>query len=132
MARRHLAIFLKGVAEKILSGQKSVEIRLSQNRIAPYLAVQKDDVIFLKNSGGKIIGQATVDNCLYFEMLNPSSLQQLENHYQKVAAMDKSFWAKHRNARFATVISLKKPIKFLMPVVFKKNDRRPWVVMEEK
>lgn len=132
MARRHLAIFLKGVAEKVLSGQKSVEIRLSQNQIAPYLEVQKKDEILLKISGGKIIGKAIVDNCLYYEILNPTTIDKLRENYQDEAAMDENFWDAHRNARFATVIFLKKPTKFLMPVVFKKRDRRPWVVMEEK
>ncbi len=132
MARRHLAIFLKGVAEKILSGQKTVEIRLSQNRIAPYLEVQKNDEILLKNSGGKIIGKAIVDNCLYYEISNLEIIEKLAENYRQVATMDDDFWKAHRNARFATVIFLKKPTKFLTPVVFKKNDRRPWVVMEEQ
>jgi len=130
MARRHLAIFLKGVVEKVLSGQKSVEIRLSQNRIAPYLEVQKSDEIFLKNSGGKIIGKAVVDNVLYYEILNPLTVERIADNYREAAGMEEDFWARHKNARFATVIFLRKPTKFLTPVVWKKHDRRPWVVLE--
>jgi predicted transcriptional regulator len=132
MARRHLAIFLKGVAERVLSGQKKVEIRLAQNRIAPYLQVQKSDEIYLKNSGGKIIGQAVVDNVLFYEISNPITLTKLRENYREEAAMDENFWDAHRNSRFATVIFLKNPTKFLTPVIFKKHDRRPWVVMEEE
>ena len=132
MARRHLAIFLKGVAEKVLKGEKSVEIRLSQNRIAPYLEVQKDDEIYLKISGGKIIGKVVVDNCLYYEILSPAMIRDLRKSYFDKAAMDKEFWQKKSKARFATIIFFKKPTKFLTPVAFKKHDRRPWVVMEEK
>lgn len=130
MARRHLAIFLKGVAEEVLSGQKTVEVRLSQNRIAPYLEVQKGDIIFLKNSGSKIIGQAVVDNCLYYEISHPEVIDKLAKNFGKEAAMDENFWKSHHQARFATVIFLKNPTKFLMPVAFQKNDRRPWVVLE--
>ena len=132
MARRHLAIFLKGVAEKVLKGEKSVEIRLSQNRIAPYLEVQKDDEIYLKNSGGRIIGKITVDNCLYYEHLSPAIIQDLRKTYFNKAAMNKEFWQKKSKAHFATIIFLKNPTKFLTPVAFKKHDRRPWVVMEGK
>jgi len=130
MARRHLAVFLKGVAEKILLGDKKIEIRLSQSKILPYGAVAKDDEIFLKNSGGKIIGRVYVDNCLYYDKINHQLLEKLKNQYQQFAGMDEKFWSNHRQAHFATIIFLKNPHKFLTPVAYKKRDRRPWVVME--
>lgn len=130
MARRHLAVFVKGVAEKILSGEKTVEIRLSQNKILPFLAVLKNDEIFLKNSGGKIVGRVYVDNCLYYDKIDPSFFKKLKEQYQESARMDEGFWQKHAKARFATIIFLKNPKEFLTPMVYKKRDRRPWVILE--
>lgn len=132
MARRHLAVFLKGMAEKILSGEKHVEIRLSQSRIAPYGAVNKDDLIYLKISGGKIIGEAVVDNCLYYDNLDKKTLAKIREQYFQAVKMEEKFWTSHSKARFATILFLKNPKKFLTPVVYTKHDRRPWVVMKEE
>lgn len=132
MARRHLAIFLRGVAEKILSGEKIVEVRLSQNRILPYNSVSKDDIIFLKNSGGKIIGRVVVDNCLYYDNINKVIFEKIKNQYQEAAKIDESFWTLRKKAKFATIIFLKNPKKFLTEVIYKKKDRRAWVIIEEE
>jgi len=131
MARRHLAIFLKNVAEEILLGNKQIEIRLSQTKVLPYGAVSKDDEIYLKKSGGKIIGRVYVDNCLYYDKINPQFLLNLKNKYQDAVKMDENFWKSHRKARFATIIFLKNPHKFLTPIIYKKHDRRAWLILEE-
>lgn len=133
MARRHLAIFLRGTAEKILSGEKQVEVRLSENRVLPYKAVAKDDEIYLKNSGGKIIGRSMVDNCLYYDHLNQAMLEDIYNKYHASHALvNDKFWRSKRKARFATIIFLKNPKKFLTPIIYKKNDRRAWVIIGEE
>jgi len=132
MARRHLAIFVNGMAEKILSGEKRVDVRLSQSRIPPYLALQKEDEILLKSSGGKIIGKASIDNCLFYDKLIPSQVKEIQNNYGSAAMGDEKFWESKRSAKFATIIFLKNPRKFLTPVLYKKNDRRAWVVLEEE
>ena len=131
MARRHLAIFLKGVAEKILTGEKQVEIRLSQSKVIPYLTVTKDDIIILKISGGKIIGQATADNVLYYDHINRELLSKIKKQYAKATKMNEEFWKMKRKSRYATIILLKNPIKYLSPVVYQKHDRRPWVILED-
>jgi len=131
MARRHLAIFIKGGAEKILAGEKKIDIRLSQSRIPPYLSVQKDDEILLKNSGGKVIGLVAADNCLYYDTLTPAKVEQIKNNYNKEAIAEEDFWDSKKSAKFASVIFFKNPHKFLTPVSYKKNDRRAWVVIKE-
>ena len=131
MARRHLAVFLRGVARKILTGDKRIEIRLSKSKILPYGTVAKDDEIFLKNSGGKIIGKVYVDNCLYYDKIDLQVFDKLKNQYQDAARMPESFWDSHRHAHFATILFLKNPQEFLTPLIFKKRDRRPWIILEE-
>ena len=131
MARRHLAIFVKGTLEKVLSAEKKVELRLSQNKIIPYLAVTKDDIILFKISGGKIIGQATVDNVLYYDHIDRELFSKIKEQYYNAAKMSEEFWQEKRKSRYATIILLKNPIKYLTPAVYQKNDRRAWVVMEE-
>lgn len=131
MARRHLAIFLKDAAEKVLAGEKEVELRLSQHKVLPYGAVAKGDVIYVKNSGGKIIGQVAVDNVLYYDQLDSEMYRNLRHEYEEASLMGKDFWDKKSNSAFATIIFLKNPIKFLAPLSYQKHDRRPWIIMEE-
>ena len=130
MARRHLAVFIAGVAEKILSGEKKVEIRLSKNRTLPYLEIAKDDEIFLKSSGGKIIGKTFVENVLYYDHLSPKIIDALKQVHFEDAGMDESFWQSKRDAKFATVIFLKNSQKFISPISYRKNDRRAWLIVE--
>jgi predicted transcriptional regulator len=132
MARRHLAIFLRGTADKILSGEKFVEIRLSEAKIDPYLKVNKEDEIYLKDSGCRVSGKVTVDNCLYYDNLKQEDIQSLKEKYSEATSIDEDFWKKHRKARYATIIFLRNPQKFLAPINIKKNDRRAWVVLEEE
>lgn len=132
MAHRHLAVFLKGVAEKILSGDKKVEIRLSKSRVLPYLSISKDDEILLKSSGGKIIGKTFVENALFYDHLTPSMVEALKKVHFEDAAMDGSFWESRMDAKFATVIFLKNSQKFITPIAYRKNDRRAWLIIEDK
>lgn len=132
MARRHLAIFLRGTAEKILRGEKLIEIRLSESRIDPYLKVYKEDEIYLKDAGSLVIGKAIVDNCLYYDNLKKDDISDLKEKYSQAILMDEAFWDKHQKAHYATIIFLRKPQKFLAPINIKKNDRRAWVVMDEE
>jgi len=132
MARKHLAVFLKGFAEKILNQEKTVELRFSQNQILPYKKVTKDDLIFLKVSGEKIIGKVVVDNVLYYRNLSKEEILKIKQEYDKAACMDNEFWEKKINSCFVSIILLKNPIKFLAPLSYKKHDRRPWVILEDE
>ncbi len=127
---RHLAIFNDEGIEKILQGEKTVESRFSIAKIPPYQQVKKDDEIYLKKSGGKILGKVLVDNVLYYENLDGEMIGKLRKEYEKDLKTDDNFWQVHAHAHFATIIFLKKPQRFLVPIKNKKHDRRPWVVLE--
>lgn len=131
MARRHLAIFLKGVAEKILSGEKSIELRLTQSRLPPYGVIAKNDEIYLKNAGGLILGKVKVDNVLFYDHLTVEMIASIRREYQDAVRMDNLFWENKKNARYATIIFLEKPERFLAPIAFKKHDRRSWLILQE-
>ena len=130
--RQHLAIFVGNAIEDILSGKKTMEGRFSLHKIIPYEEVAKDDLIFLKRSGGDILGKVLVDNVLYYDNLRPESIAILRKEYAKELSVDDNFWQSKAKSRFATLIFLKKPERFLTPLKFKKRDRRPWVVIEEQ
>lgn len=130
--RKHLAIFVGNAIEDILSGKKTMESRFSLGKIIPYEEVVKDDIILLKKSAGDIIGQAVVDNVLYYDNLKPQSVAILRKEYSAELCVSEEFWQRKAKSKYATLIFLKKPKRFVIPLKFHKKDRRPWLIIEEK
>lgn len=125
---RHLAIFSKaGDIERILKGEKTVEVRLSQDKIPPYGKVQKDDEILLKSVGDKVVGLVLVENVLYYDNLNPEKISRLRKEYYSEVGMGEDFWNKRAN--YASLIFFRKPKRFLTSLKLNKKDRRGWVVL---
>jgi len=127
--RKHLAIFVGNAIEDILSGKKTMEGRFSLHKIIPYEEVAKDDIILLKKSAGDIIGQAIVDNVLYYDNLKPQSVAVLRKEYSTELCVGEEFWQRKAKSNYATLIFLKKPKRFVIPLKFHKKDRRPWVII---
>lgn len=126
---QHVAIFVQDYIEKILRGEKTMEGRFTQDRIAPYGIIKKGDVILLKHAGGKIVGEVQVDNVLFYDHLDGEALGKLRKEYTSDLGVDDKFWTDHGKARFATLIFLKNPKRYLGPLRFSKRDRRPWLAL---
>lgn len=130
---RHLAIFSsRDSIEKILKGEKSVEVRFALEKIVPYQKIQKGDLILLKLSGGKIYGEAIVDNVLFYEDLTPEMVGKLRKEYYEEAGMEDEFWQRSGSKRFVSVVFLTKPKRFLAPLQYKKRDQRGWAILERE
>jgi predicted transcriptional regulator len=130
---KHLAIFLKqSSVEKILSNEKTMEARFSLEKVLPYGVIKKGDEIFLKESGGLILGKVTVDNVLFYEGLEPETVGKIRREYHQELVVDDGFWQKKANAKYVSLIFLKNPRRFITPMKMKKKDRRPWVIWEEE
>lgn len=127
---KHLAIFSdKETIEKILKKEKVMEGRLSREKDLPYDKIKKGDEIYLKESGGEILGRVEVDNVLFYDNLTPEMIGNLRREYGKDLIVDDKFWEKYSKSKYATLIFLKNPKRFLSKVKFKKKDRRSWVII---
>lgn len=62
----HLAIFQEPYLGLILAGKKTIESRFSVNRIAPYEAAERDDLVLLKRSSGPITGLCLLADPVYY------------------------------------------------------------------
>jgi hypothetical protein len=129
--KKHLAIFVGSAIDDIISGRKTIESRFSLSRILPYAQVAKDDVILLKKSGGDVIGKVLADNVLYYDNLTPESIAILRKEYNRELCASDNFWFTKSKSRFGTLIFLKNPERFLVPIKIHKTDRRPWVILEK-
>ena len=104
---RHLAIFKGQGAEKILSGEKTIESRFARRRIPPFGVVSSGDIVYIKRSGGDIIGQFKVKRVVFFD------------------------WGETKaTARYGTLIFIGQSSRFITsPIKLKKKDSRGWVVL---
>lgn len=127
---KHLAIFVDDYIEKIFRGEKTIEARLSKDKIAPYCQVIKGDEVFLKPAGKNILGKFTVDNVLYYQGLTGEIIGKLRKEYNQEICADHAFWQAKAEAKYATLIFIAKPERFLTPIKHSKHDRRGWVALE--
>ncbi len=126
---RHLAIFVGDAIEKIFRGEKVVEGRFTEHRILPFGQVTRGDEIYLKQASGPVVGRAYVENVLYFEGLTGEMIGKLRREYKSELGVDDQFWRDKSKARYATLIFLKKPQRFVAPLLIKKRDRRSWILL---
>jgi hypothetical protein len=125
----HLAIFSPGFIGKIFTGQKTYDGRFSQIRCAPFGAIEKGDLVLMKKSGGPIVGYFVAGKVQFFENLDTKKLQEITSNYKDELSIPKSFQSKKRNSKYLTLIKIKRPTKFRIPVIVKKRDLSGWVCL---
>lgn len=127
---KHLAIFTPEAVESIFSGKKKIEGRFSQIKIPPFLKVSAGDIVLMKISGQRIIGQFIVDRVLYFDRPQKEELEYLKRKYASSLSLPKTFWLDHERVNYVTLMFIKFVSKFLVAPEIAKRDLRPWVVLD--
>ncbi len=124
---RHLAIFKGQGAEKILSGEKTVESRFSKRKNPPFGVVATGDLVYIKPSGKDIIGQFKVKKVIFYDGVDASEIRE---KYGSKLAVDESYWSYLSNKSYATLMFIGTCSRFITsPVKLKKKDLRGWVVL---
>ncbi len=103
----HLAIIRAEYIQKIASGQKTVESRLSVNRPACW-NVKPGDMIYFKVSGGDIALRASVFQIDRYEQLKIEDIAALAELYAQSVqcAPDTNYWKIKSVAKYAVFIHL--------------------------
>lgn len=127
---KHLAVFTSDIAKLIFDGQKKIDGRFSQIKIAPFLKVSAGDLVLIKISGESIVGQFIVDRVLYFDHPAKEELAQIKKKYAKDLAVPATFWLDHEKINYVTLMFIKSVSKFIIPPEVPKKDLRPWVVLQ--
>lgn len=127
---KHLAIFTKGVGEKILSGEKTLEIRLSLAKIVPFKVISSGDLVYIKPSGKDPIGQFKVQKVFFFDNFSLSDLSNLRKEHGKKILVGEDYWEKKKDSKYGTLIFIGNSSRFITsPLKFPKKDLRGWVVL---
>ena len=129
--KRHLAIFKGNAGELILNGQKTIETRFARAKIAPFGVISSGDLVYIKPSGGDIIGQFKVKKVIFYDNLDLSDLSHLRNLHEKEIAAGEDYWKAHESAKYGALIFIGQSSKFITaPIKLPKKDLRGWVVLD--
>ncbi len=128
---KHLAIFKGKGGEDILTGKKTVESRFSKSKIAPFGVINRGDLVYIKPSGGDIIGQFRVKKVIFFDGVTPEDLLDIKKRYGSDLAIDERSWSDKTKALYLTLIFIGQSARFITyPIKIPKKDLRGWVVLD--
>lgn len=126
----HLAIMTKGYIEKILSCEKTIESRFSQNKISPYGRISAGETVFMKESGKEVSAAFDVADVIFFDDLTEEKILKIKTQYGKEICADEEFWKSKKDAKYATLIFIKNP-RLITPFKIYKNDRSAFKTVED-
>lgn len=124
----HLAIFSQPYLDQIFSGDKTVESRFSLNRIAPFQKVTHGDIVFMKESGGKLCGIMELDKVEFFSRNEGTDMKDLMQKYKGELKITDEFIAAKQSANYASFLYPRKIIR-IHPITLHKPDRGSWIVL---
>ncbi len=134
----HVAIMKKEwqLLPKILSGEKKIESRWYQNKVAPWDRVKAGETVYFKNSGEPVTLKALVENVLQFADLTPTKIETLVSQYgQKIAFVEPTTASKSlQGKRYAILIFLTQPQVLEKPFAIDKKGfgvMSAWLVVPD-
>lgn len=126
----HLAIFGEPFLTLVLEGRKTVELRFSRNRCAPFGEVDDGDIILIKQVAGPICGLALAKRAWFYD-LAAEPLERIRSRYGEEICADESFWSARCDATYATLVELSETVT-IAPLSCDKRDRRGWVSLRAR
>lgn len=117
----------------MLSGEKTVDIKLSNRRITPYKKILPNDILLIKESSGPIVGACKIEwvEDIDFGKTKEKLFPILMKYWKQLGLRDEEhvfrMYEKTNHNRFVTLFALSNPIEFATPVWIEKHDRRAWI-----
>ena len=104
----HVAVLKPKYIEMLLDGSKTIECRLTRNRIEPFGRIRNGDRVYFKESSGPFRATAIVDGVISHEDLDEEGIQKIrEQHGEEIRAAS-SYWESKRTARFGVLLRFRK------------------------
>ncbi|NOG54360.1 MAG: hypothetical protein HND57_08530 [Planctomycetes bacterium] len=104
----HVAILKPEYIEPILTGAKRIESRITHTARAPFDRIDVGERIYFKASAGPFRATALVDHVICVRDLTPHRIRKLRSDYNHAIGGRDEYWKSKRNAKFATLIWLKR------------------------
>lgn len=103
----HVAVLLKPYLDLILSGEKTVECRMTRQSRAPFEMIERGERIYFKQSAGPYRAAAIVDHVLCEANLTPQRIAEIKRDYNDLIRGDDAVWDAKRDSRYITLIWLR-------------------------
>jgi hypothetical protein len=126
----HLVILKKPYLELILSGRKTVELRLSKGRQPAFGRVHPGDRLFLKVSSGPVCGAAVAANVKLYDDLSPERIVRIRQRYNGEIMGGDAIWQSMMHCRYGFLVWLR-DVRRIEPMRIDKKDWRAWVVLKQ-
>lgn len=132
----HLAVYSrnrsKDYIQMMFDGIKTVDIKLSNRRVAPFNAVSPGDMLYIKESSGPVVGRIQIPKVSYFEIKDPMQILDLLMEIREPVGLDDEehatrMFEKVQDKKYVTIFELAQPEPLLHPIRVEKFDRRVWV-----
>lgn len=128
----HVAIMVEPYLSHIWAGRKTIESRFSKKRIAPYGKIHSGDVIFLKKSGGPVVGFFRAGNVLSFEIHSAEDLASIRKEFGEPLCVEPDFWAAKADSAYATLIPIRDLHLFPSPIEIHAPNRQSWIILPQE
>lgn len=127
---QHIAILRQPFFDMVLSGEKTIESRWSNNKIAPYGKVSVGDTILLKQTGKMVTAVAKASKVKYYQ-LTPEIVEEIRAKYGKKIGADKfEDWQSTLHKKYCTLIWLK-DVETIEPLPVKRSNGAGWLVVKD-
>ena len=126
----HLGIFYKEYLDLIIKKEKRIDARFSKNKTSPYKKVKSGDIIYLKETGGLIVGEAIVNHVRYFNELNKKKIKRIITKFNQGLKIKNDFMMSKLESKYLTLIFLGEITKYDDPIKIEKRDRRGWIPLK--
>jgi len=126
----HLVILKKPYLDLILTGEKTIELRLTRARRPTCGRVSPGDRLLLKASAGPVCGRAMVEDVKYYEDLTPEGIVGIRRCYGHRIGGDDAIWESMMNCRSGFVVWLA-DVRRIEPIRIDKKDCRAWVLLKK-
>ncbi|HRP63066.1 MAG TPA: ASCH domain-containing protein [Phycisphaerales bacterium] len=128
----HVAVLLKPYLDLVLSGEKTVECRMTRQARAPFECVEPNERIYLKQSAGPYRAAAIADHVLCEANLTPRRIAEIKRDYNDLIRGDDAVWEAKRDSRFITLIWLRDVQAIDTGPAIRPLQGAAWLTLEEE
>ncbi|MFI3163495.1 MAG: ASCH domain-containing protein [Bacillota bacterium] len=122
----HLSIVNQPFLDYILNGKKTIESRFTMNRCSPYKKIKRGDIVFIKDSGKKIVAYFIVRSVEFYENQGGVFNEIKSLYSEDICGYDETFWEQREHKKYISLIWIDKVVR-IEPFSIEKKDKRAWV-----
>lgn len=104
----HVAVLKTKYLDMLLSGEKSIECRLTRNRIDPHGRIRRGERVYFKESSGPFRATAVVDEVIERSDMDETGIEAIRAEFGEAIGAPEAFWTSKKTARFAVLIRFRK------------------------